>query len=216
MELRAAILKLSGEELKNLTFDWKAWDAKLGKSLKPLLLEAIKQGVNIGQIVLDRKKTLNEDQFEHRINSYLQLRVDKLTGLNQTTKTRLENAIRNVLTEQIEQGASLNQQVDAMRDAVRGFFNLSTSRSRLIARTESAGAVNGGSMLYYENEGVEKKQWITAHDEHVRDSHRACEQQGAIPIHATFKNGLMFPSDQSNGDAGEVCNCRCSLLPVVE
>jgi len=71
-------------------------------------------------------------------------------------------------------------------------------------------------MLYYENEGVEKKQWVTAHDENVRKSHRACEAQGAIGMDRSFKNGLMYPSDQANGDAGEICNCRCSILPVVD
>jgi hypothetical protein len=71
-------------------------------------------------------------------------------------------------------------------------------------------------MLYYESEGVAKKEWITAHDELVRPTHRACEMQGAIPMDRTFINGLMFPSDQSNGDAGEVCNCRCSLMPIVD
>ena len=70
-------------------------------------------------------------------------------------------------------------------------------------------------MLYYESEGVEKKQWVTAHDELVRPSHRACEAQGAIGIDRTFVNGLKWAGDQT-GDAGEICNCRCGVIPVVD
>jgi uncharacterized protein with gpF-like domain len=124
--------------------------------------------------------------------------------------------LRVALTEQVQVGASVGQQVTAMQEAVRELFNLSSSRALLIARTESGGAVNGGSMLYYQNEGVDKKEWTTANDELVRESHQRCEAQGAIPMENSFQNGLMYPQDQGNGDAGEVCNCRCSLLPIVD
>ena len=43
----------------------------------------------------------------------------------------------------------------------------------------------------------------------------ACEAEGAIPVDQVFSNGLMFPGDPE-GDAGEVINCRCHLMPVVD
>jgi uncharacterized protein with gpF-like domain len=215
MELRAKILKLSDDELKVLAINWQEQDSKLQKAMKPITLEGIRVGVAIAEATLGKKKSV-DDAFDHQISSYLQIRMDKLAGINNTIKTRLENKLRDALTEQIAQGASLEMQVDAMKEAVRSFFNLSASRARLIARTESGGSVNGGSFLYYDSEGVEKKRWVTAHDELVRDSHRECEAEGAISMQNSFSNGLMYPQDMSNGDAGEVCNCRCSLLPVVE
>jgi HK97 family phage portal protein len=218
MELRATMLKIPDNDLKNMQLGilWHEQDTKLKSAMQPITLEGIKTGVAIGESVLGRKKTLDDQDFEHRVNSYLQVRMDKLTGINNTIKDRVEDNLRTTLTEQIQAGASLVEQVMAMRGAIRDFFNLSASRARLIARTESAGAVNGGSMLYYDNEGVAKKQWITAHDELVRPTHRACEEEGAIGMDRAFINGLQYPSDQANGDAGEVCNCRCSLLPIVE
>jgi HK97 family phage portal protein len=211
MELRARVLKDP-----RIPIDWIEQNGKLDKLIRPVMLEGIKVGVTIGEMVLARKKTLNEDDFNHRVNSLLQVKMDKLSGINDTIKTRLENALRTTLQTQIGAGASVSMQVSALQDAVRDFFNLSSSRALLIARTESGSAINGGSMLYYENEGVNKKEWVTAHDELVRESHRECEAQGAITMDRSFTNGLMYPQDQSNGDAGEVCNCRCSLLPVVE
>jgi len=63
--------------------------------------------------------------------------------------------------------------------------------------------------------GIAKKSWVSAHDDHVRESHKECEDQGAIPSTSTFENGLMYPGDQ-NGDASEVINCRCTLSPEVD
>lgn len=61
--------------------------------------------------------------------------------------------------------------------------------------------------------GYENKAWISMDDDRVRDTHRECEAQGAIPIDATFSNGLKYPGDP-NGGAEEVCNCRCYLIGV--
>ena len=215
MDLRAKILK-DPAHLRTLSMvDWDKQDEVLVKLIKPVMHEGIKLGVAIGQDVLGRTKTLDDANFEHRVNSLLQIRMDKLTGINSTIKNRLQDKLKDTLTEQVQAGASVSVQTSTMQEAVREFFNLTSSRALLIARTESSGAVNGGSMLYYQNEGVTQKEWITSQDELVRESHRQCEDEGAISMFNTFSNGLMFPSDQ-NGDAGEVCNCRCSLLPVVE
>jgi len=63
----------------------------------------------------------------------------------------------------------------------------------------------------FKNEGYRRKKWVTSGDELVRDSHRACERQGAIPIDQPFANGLMFPRDP-NGEASELNGCRCYLI----
>lgn len=218
MELRAKMLKvnLSDYHTPSLGIDWDEQDDRLKKLIAPIMLEGIKTGVAIGEMVLGKKKRLDDTNFEHRVNSLLQIKMDKLTGINDTIKNRLDKTLKASLEQQIQAGGSVGMQVDAMREAVRSFFNMSSSRALLIARTESGSAVNGGSMLYYENEGVTRKEWVTAHDELVRESHRECEAEGAIGMDRSFVNGLQYPQDQSNGDAGEVCNCRCSLLPVVE
>jgi len=218
MDLRAKVLKIKGTDLQDLNsaIDWRQQDEQLKKMFMPLLEGAVKEGLTIGQMVLGRKKDLNDDALNQKVNSFLQIRADKLVGINSTIRSRLESKLQTTLEGQIQQGASLTGQVEAMQEAVRSFFNFTADRARLVARTESAGAVNGGSMLYYENEGVAAKEWVTSHDDLVRPSHVACERQGAIPMERSFENGLEYPGDQSNGEASEVCNCRCSLLPVVK
>jgi hypothetical protein len=36
-----------------------------------------------------------------------------------------------------------------------------------------------------------------------------------VAVNSSFSNGLDYPGDQK-GDAGDVINCRCTLLPVIE
>jgi uncharacterized protein with gpF-like domain len=36
-----------------------------------------------------------------------------------------------------------------------------------------------------------------------------------VAIDKPFSNGLMFPGDSAGGP-GEVCNCRCTIMPVLE
>jgi hypothetical protein len=93
-------------------------------------------------------------------------------------------------------------------------FDVARYRVNMIARTEVIGATNEGGMLEMQSEDVEKKQWLTAGDEHVRDSHREEGAGEPILLNATFPvTHLHYPGDP-NGAAGEVINCRCTLIPV--
>lgn len=92
------------------------------------------------------------------------------------------------------------------------FGTSSATRSEMIARTETVGALNqsefetakSGDIITY-------KEWLTQGDDRVRDSHYECEDEGQILMDDAFDNGLSFPGDP-DGDAEEVINCRCTLL----
>jgi len=66
--------------------------------------------------------------------------------------------------------------------------------------------------------GVTGKAWLTAGDQHVRDSHVAVGQESGpgnpIPVSQAFNVGgshLMHPNDPS-GPPGETINCRCAMI----
>jgi len=82
-----------------------------------------------------------------------------------------------------------------------------------IARTEVAAVQSTASYTVYSENGVERKQWLTAGDDAVRDGHMELEGE-TVGIDETFSNGLMYPGDE-NGDAGDVINCRCCIVPIV-
>jgi SPP1 gp7 family putative phage head morphogenesis protein len=83
-----------------------------------------------------------------------------------------------------------------------------------IARTETTAAANHATREAYRQSGVvAKKEWLATLDARVRDSHARLDGE-QVELDKPFTNGLMFPGDP-HGSAEEVCNCRCSMMPVL-
>ena len=95
--------------------------------------------------------------------------------------------------------------------------SLSDYRANLIARTETHGAANYGSVEAAKETGVDlRKEWISAEDDRTRDSHRDANGQTVGPNDAFTVGGeeLQYPGDPA-GSAENVCNCRCTTGFVV-
>jgi len=233
-ELRGRVLATPSEELGKgtLALDWEKQDDRLAKYTKPMIEESINQGIDIGRSALAgrkgvddgaRVKSIADDLLRQAASSYLAIRSDKIKIVNETLKNAIQARIKRTLQTSVSEGDAGQMSAERIlelgeevRAELRNFFNDAGWRAKLIARTETCGAINGGSHLYYENQGVERKEWLTAGDEFVRETHRACESQGAIALDKKFSNGLLFPADMANGAVGEVVNCRCTLAPVIE
>jgi hypothetical protein len=79
-------------------------------------------------------------------------------------------------------------------------------------------------MKSYEEMNVNYTQWVAAHDNRVRLSHRASFSKNGIhgtgvdgeiiPMGGQYSNGLQYPGDTS-GPIEEWINCRCSNAPFV-
>ena len=87
----------------------------------------------------------------------------------------------------------------------------------MIARTETIRASNAGSTQVYKDWGVQKHEWLSTMDDRTRDDH--AEANGlVVEIGKPFMVGgeeLEFPGDP-NGSPGNVINCRCTTIPVIE
>lgn len=89
-------------------------------------------------------------------------------------------------------------------------------RREMIVRTESIRAANASSDKLFNDWGVEKKEWLTARDERVRDAHKRADGQ-VVAADESFRVGgeaLRFPGDP-RGAPENTINCRCVALPVV-
>lgn len=88
------------------------------------------------------------------------------------------------------------------------------TRAHRIARTESTGAYNFGTMNALSDEGVQRKRWLGTLDSRTRPSHQEAHDM-VVGITQTFWVGdyaeLMFPGD-SSGPPEEVINCRCVMI----
>lgn len=206
-ELRSKVLRSlteNGAGSPDKIINWGAADDEIRKIFSPMILKAIESGVAIGQETLGKKSVL-DDIIAARVQGLLSVRANKIVGVNRTIQSRVK--------ETLEEGIKDGDAVTALADRVRDVFNAASARALTIARTETSGAVNGGTEIYYRESGVERKKWVTAGDESVRESHRKMDGE-IVDVEDRFSNGLHFPSDQE-GEAGEVINCRCTIVPVI-
>ena len=130
-------------------------------------------------------------------------RENKLKDVPQEVYDR----VKATLEQGTNAGETERQLAQRVADEMGAYEN---GNAQTIARTETASAYGTGRMDSLTQAGFTFKSWLTADDGKVRDSHEACEAQGAIPVGEPFGNGLDYPGDPE-GAADEVINCRCVL-----
>jgi HK97 family phage portal protein len=160
-------------------------------------------------------------------NEYFNKWVDKYglmksKEINSTTKKRLLEELRKILSEGVRNGESPDVIAKKLQEGARNVFSeLSSTRAYLIARTETGGTVNVGHMATYKATGIQQKEWLATLDDRTRDSHLLLD--GAIenldtPFEVERLDGgvdiMLYPLDPS-GSAENVCNCRCTVAPVI-
>lgn len=140
---------------------------------------------------------------------------------------RIPDEVYALVVIEIERGITEGLELPKVTAAVDAILTTTgserwTNRARTIARTETMGAVNAGvwraAALEAERSGdpAPFKQWISTDDKRTRPTHTAADQQRTL-LGEPFRVGtaqLLFPGDP-RGPAGEVINCRCTMLPVV-
>lgn len=137
---------------------------------------------------------------------FISQKLIEIKGINDSTVKK----IRTSVARAIDEGKS----VDDFADDLRGSFNFSTKRARLIARTEISQTVNGGRYAVLESEGTERHEWLDSNDDRVRDTHTR-EDGHIVAVGDTFPvTGLLYPGDPE-GEPSEIISCRCVSLPAV-
>jgi len=136
-------------------------------------------------------------------------RLGDVVDVNETTRKQLKATMERTLGDYA--GATPIQIAEALRAEVKTVFDHAITRANTVARTELGNVMGDYRSAIMAANGVEKVRWISAHDNHVRESHQKCDAQGAIPMGQKFSNGLRRPHDPE-GEASEVINCRCVLV----
>jgi len=133
-----------------------------------------------------------------------------------TTRTTRE-ALRLSLAEGFKESETHAELVARVREV---FSERYANQGETIVRTETVSAYNfGAHEAWRQTDGlVESKEWVTAGDDLVRESHAAANGQ-VVQLEQAFTVGtsrMMFPGDWEMGaEAGELCNCRCTAAPVL-
>lgn len=120
-----------------------------------------------------------------------------------TDKMTLE--VRQILTDGVREGKGINE----LRKEIVSRLDVSESRARTIARTETIqayqrGAVNQAVLLGEETGESVNLRWLTAGDGRVRH------------LHAGWHGEVMTPDELFKNINISPWNCRCSPAPVIE
>jgi hypothetical protein len=141
---------------------------------------------------------------------YLQQATNRLSGVGD----ELWENIRDEITVGLANGESTNEIATRIQNAA-GFTE---ARAKTVARTELVAASNAGThqqVLMIVPDA--QKEWVSTTDGRTRMTHRHADGQ-RVPVDQAFVVGgstLRWPGDPG-GAAGEVVNCRCTLIFDVE
>lgn len=146
------------------------------------------------------------------------LLAEQVTRVTETTKRQIEKEV----FDGIQAGESIAQ----IQERIRSSQAFSPARALTIARTESARALNAGSLQAYNdaaNLGIDVKvEWLRAPRVLEPDrSHRRCHGQKVAPgglfvIPSGEDVGATATAPGGFGIARQDINCRCATRPVIE
>jgi len=192
----------------NILFNIQEQDEKLKEISRPYIHEAVVSGASLA----GEEMGIASDLIEPRVLRAIEKRLDFFPAIvNQGTI----GLLRDELVEAINAGETI-EEVAKRLDKV--FTYNEHYRSVRVARTEVIGAANHGQLEIYRDADVEWKQWITARDEKIRNSHKKMDTQ-TVGITEDFTTGLgsrlQYPGDREHDpDPADVINCRCTVIAV--
>ncbi len=183
-------------------FDVKYWRAQTEAELSTFM-----HGTWEGAAALQADALgVDPDRFDAKVGKLLESRGEELADqVTETTRRVLDSAL---LSATDEEGWS----IDTARQAITDVFDdVSGYRAETIARTEVVGGFNRASYEVAKSSGLDvTREWHTAGDERVRDSHRRLHGERRA-LGDRYSNGLLCPGDAA-GPPGEVIRCRCVEL----
>ncbi len=192
-------------------FDRAKWGKRFKQLGLPLLREILDEAG--AETVDDLAVATSWNVSNPAVVRWLEGRAQRFARqVNETTWQQL----RQSLAEGIGSGEGSEQLVDRVRAVFR---EATTARAQNIARTETTGAANAGSLLaakQVEDGGAKVlKGWLAALDERTRETHREAHrryQAKPIPLGEDFRVGAgNGPAPGQIGLAEEDCQCRCTV-----
>lgn len=126
--------------------------------------------------------------------------------------------LHSVAAKQISMGLADGSSIDEIADSIVEVAHIKEAKAHTIAQTAVIGAVNGGEWAQMQHMAsafdlAVSKEWEATEDSHTRPTHAAADGQ-VVGLTEKFTVGdafLDFPGDPT-GLAGEIVNCRCTML----
>lgn len=200
-------------------FDRRRWLREFREAIRPGLAAATMDGAEAVAGDIEARKASRPAsrkgpfQFDKdaKVINFLRERAQRFAvQVNDTTWQRLKAKLETGIVD----GKGGRELASIVRETF-GVWTAKGGRAEVIARTEVIGAFNGGGLLYAKHTGLAlDKEWITALDERVRESHRAAHGQ-RVGLDDDFEVGsARGPAPGQMDEAGESVQCRCVVRYV--
>lgn len=174
------------------------------QSTKTAGTEAVRQAAQM----TGKKVSFNVQ--DPRVTNMLKDLENRSELINDATFEDIKGLLRNAYNNKL----NLSELASGINDL---YGEYGRGRAEMIARTEMLSVLNGASTEGYAQAGIEKHQWLASIDEATREEHAAADGT-IVNIDEPFIVGgesLYYPGDPA-GSAWNICNCRCTTIPVFE
>lgn len=192
-----------------ILFNLKEENLRLADLSTPYIFEMYKSGMEMGYRELGA--SFEPGILLPKVSRQAKIRVDYFSE-------KVNTNVAKLLSSEIDTGLANGESVAQIGKRVETVYDKYESwGAKRVAQTETVGATNEALITSYKELGVEKKVWITAKDERVRNSHHIDGQVVGITDGFTLRSGtrLQYPGDRtSDAPASDIINCRCSCDPV--
>ena len=215
-EQRKYYLNKYGKEVKQKTYEeflfWAEQEELLKKVSEVYFYYAIEEvGLDLITIFRQTGFTTEFDIFSIDVDRIVNVRLDMMKDLVQTTKQAIDTVIR----DGIKEGFTTEQMGNVLREK----FTQLGNHADTIARTEMGIIKSDAEATAYAREGVSTIQWIHIGGRMTdRPDHVALDGQERLYLQEVFETdwgSLMYPRDP-NGAPGDIINCYCDFIPVAK
>lgn len=186
--------------------DASRWIAEAVSGLRPLLTRLFATTTQATMTRLGAAPTDVPEALLAQVGDAVELQLQRI-GIGVTTAVE---AVQGV----IDAGGTTAASIDELAARVDAYYaQHSSGWAGRIVSTSVVGSLNQASLLGAAEAGCERKQWLSAHDNDVRPTHRVADGQ-VVAVDAVFVVGaarLEFPGDPE-GLLAEVIRCRCTML----
>jgi len=171
----------------------------------------VKSNNNIA--ILKNENRIINDLISAEIAEYLATEVGlTITAIGNTSKIMLQNLLKDIVPEIIEQGIGTGAAQTMLRDRIKSAWHSARYyRTERIVRTEVGRAANWGSITGVRSVGVKvNKHWVSAYSSTSRPEHMTDQ---TVDIDEMFDIGgelMDYPLDPG-ASAANTINCQCGV-----
>lgn len=173
----------------------------------------------VDNLIKEKRKSV--DYYTDYMRRYVEANTgEKIKSITSTTKKRATEIAKKLIPEALKNGWGIDDFAGVL---AKYFYNDAYYRSVRIARTEVIAASNAGSLQGAMSLGIAvNKVWLATKTGHTRQSHQEMDgvQVGIneyfkVPLYENHRyvgeDKMQHPGDP-NGSAGNVINCRCTIV----